>query len=261
MLEHYDHQILRKVIVGIGTLFNNIYLSRYDSSNVEQFRVKVPLAYAPKQKFVVRARSANEDLVNNVKMFIPRMAFEMKSISYDAGRKNPSTNIGAFDKDSQNLKYRFTQVPYFINFDLHIVCRETQDALQIIEQILPYFTPDFSFTIKTIGVDSTIDIPISLVSTVFDEEYEGDFEKIKVFTATLSFRAKASLFGPTKQSKVILESKVNFKDVFASDFSSVSLGATGVTFETMIFTVTGGATAGNIGDPGTIDSQYILWDD
>ena len=121
MLEHYDHQILRKVIVGIGTLFNNIYLSRYDSNNVEQFRVKVPLAYAPKQKFVVRARSANEDLVNNVKMFIPRMAFEMKSISYDAGRKNPSTNMGAFDKDSQNLKYRFTQVPYFVNFDFCIL--------------------------------------------------------------------------------------------------------------------------------------------
>jgi len=267
MLEFFDHGIIKSVVSGFGTLFNDIHLVRYDDTTAEVSRIKVPLSYGPKQKFIVRLeQKGTGDISNPVEMILPRMAFELTNISYDADRKLGSTRrVANATSSTATYRDRLERVPYILSFDFNIMTKNTTEGFQIVEQILPYFGPDFSLTFKDFPVDNKLDVPITIGSVVFNEEYTGDFETRKVFIATLGFTAKIHLYGPVRSSPVILQTITNFVDLDSysvtgattsvSGYDVAQYAITGGTFATVTLTVTGGATAGNIGATGTIDTN------
>ena len=147
---YYYHEIMRKTIVAFGTLFNQINIRHDDASGNTYSDLKVPLAYGPSQKFLARLEQ-QADLNKPVQITLPRMSFEMNNIQYDATRKTGITQtFKAVDKDTSAVKKVFMPVPYNIGFELNILSKLNDDALQIVEQILPYFQPSFNVTIDLI---------------------------------------------------------------------------------------------------------------
>ncbi len=249
MFEYYGHQIIKKIVYGFGSLFNDIYLERRNSDNTTKERIKVPVSYGPKQKFIARANASNSDLTHNFESVLPRIGIEMNGIQYDASRKQSTTQRSAFVFSTTNeLNYRYERVPYTLSFSVHVLCKNTEDALEIVEQILPYFSPEYTVSFSSIGVDSKIDVPISIGSTDFIEEYEGNFEERKIFIATINFTAKFYLYGPTSHTSIIKSTTTNF-----IDWDRIH-SPTGSTLSIVSVSVTGGATAGNIGATGTIST-------
>lgn len=197
--QYYYHEIIRKIIISFGTLFNEIYIKHRDSQNNNISDIKVPLAYGPIQKFLARIEQQPE-LNKPIQITLPRMSFEMNSISYDSSRK---TSVAQTFKvqDGESLKKVFLPVPYNIGFELNIITKLNDDALQIIEQILPFFQPSFNITVNLIdSIGEKKDIPILLDSVNFQDDYEGDFSTRRALIYTLQFTAKAYLFGPIADS-------------------------------------------------------------
>ncbi len=147
---YFYHEIVRKTVVSFGTLFNQIYVKHNDSSGNVESEIKVPLAYGPAQKFLARIEQ-QQDLNRAVQITLPRMSFEMTSISYDATRKSGITQtFKAIDKKSK-VKKVFMPVPYNLGFELNIMTKLNDDALQIVEQILPFFQPAFNITVELVN--------------------------------------------------------------------------------------------------------------
>lgn len=244
MFNHYYHRIFRKVVVGFGTLFNDIYIAKYDDNNEEINRRKVPIAYGPHQKFLARLNQVNspnsgaEDIKNKLEMVLPRMSFQITNITYDPSRKTPSTNKRYRANDDTSLGYRFERSPYNVEITLSVMAKFLDDGLQIIEQILPYFSPDFTITVDQIsGTDEKVDIPIQFTGITMEDNYEGNYEERRVIIFNLSFLVKTYLYGPVRTQGVILDSTVNFKDLDNTDF----------TFEQIQVQVDPGITSGSIG--------------
>jgi len=192
---YFYHNILRKTIIGFGTLFNDIHIKHQTNDGGEFSDLKVALAYGPVQKFLARLEQ-QPDLNKKVQITLPRMSFEMNSISYDATRKAGITQTFKAS-DGTNLKKVFMPVPYNIGFELNILCKLNDDALQIIEQILPFFQPSFTITIDLVdSIGEKRDVPITLDSISFQDDYEGDFTTRRALIYTLQFTAKTYLFGP-----------------------------------------------------------------
>jgi len=196
---YYYHEIIRKTIIGFGTLFNNIYIRHKDRNDEIIDDTKVPLGYGPIQKFVAKIQQ-QEQLTKPIAITLPRMSFEMVSISYDSTRKSGITQ--SFKAlDGENLKKVYMPVPYNIGFQLSILAKLNDDALQIVEQILPFFQPSFNMTIDLINsIGEKRDIPIVLDSVSFTDDYEGDFSSRRALIYTLNFTAKVYLFGPIAES-------------------------------------------------------------
>ena len=147
---YYYHEIIRKTIIGFGTLFNSIRIRHKDSNGTTFSEMKVPLAYGPTQKFLARLEQ-QPDLNKPVAITLPRMSFEMTDISYDATRKSGITQtFKAIDNRDDNMKKVYMPVPYNLGFELSIMCKLNDDALQIVEQILPYFQPAFNLTVDLV---------------------------------------------------------------------------------------------------------------
>ena len=213
---YYYHEIIRKTIIGFGTLFNNIYVKHQDSNNATVQEMKVPLAYGPSQKFLARLEQ-QPDLNKMVAITLPRMSFEMTDISYDATRKSGITQtFKAVDSRDSKLKKVYMPVPYNIGFELSIMCKLNDDALQIVEQILPYFQPSFNLTVDLVqSIGEKRDIPIILESVGFQDDYEGNFDTRRSLIYTLQFTAKTYLFGPVADSSDGLIRKVQV-DMYTS---------------------------------------------
>ena len=201
----FYHETIRKVIVSFGTMFNNINLVRKDSSGNISQSMKVPLAYGPREKFLVRLRE-DADLSKTVAITLPRIGFEITNLSYDPTRK--LNRVQKFKKvkgaKSSQLDTQFMPVPYNIDIELYVMAKQSDDALQIVEQILPYFQPDYTFTINDqpdMGIKR--DVPIILNSIAYEDTYQGDFTTRRALIYTLSFTAKFYLYGPVTSSKVI----------------------------------------------------------
>ncbi|NBP55562.1 hypothetical protein EBU71_03295 [bacterium] len=204
---YYYHEIIRRTVVAFGTVFNDIYIRHKDSSGDSISEIKVPLAYGPIQKFLARIEQQSE-LNKPIAMTLPRMAFEMISIQYDSTRK---TNVTQSFKaiDGQNLKKVYLPVPYNIGFQLNLITKLQDDALQVVEQILPFFQPSFNLTVDLVdSIGEKRDIPIVLDSTSFTDDYEGDFSTRRVLIYTFNFTAKIYLFGPIAESSDGLIRKV-----------------------------------------------------
>jgi len=204
---YYYHEIIRKTIISFGTLFNQIHIRHKDEDGNNISQIRVPLAYAPIQKFLARIQQQPE-LNKPVQITLPRMSFEMVSIQYDATRKAGVTQTFKAC-DNGNIKKVFMPVPYNIGFELSILSKLNDDALQIIEQILPYFQPAFNITVDLIdAIGEKRDIPVTLDSINFQDDYEGDFSTRRALIYTLRFTAKTYLFGPIADSTDGLIKKV-----------------------------------------------------
>ena len=196
---YYYHEIIRKTVISFGTVFNEIYIRHKDSSGDSISEMKVPLAYGPIQKFLARINQQPE-LNKPIAMTLPRMSFEMTSIQYDSTRKSGITQTFKAI-DGNNLKKVFMPVPYNLGFQLNIMSKLQDDALQVVEQILPYFQPSFNLTVDLVdAIGEKRDIPIVLDSVSFTDDYEGDFSTRRVLIYTLNFTAKTYLFGPIADS-------------------------------------------------------------
>jgi hypothetical protein len=192
---YFYHEIIRRTVVAFGTLFNNINIQHKNSSDLTISEIKVPLAYGPVQKFLARIEQQPE-LNKPIAMTLPRMAFEMTSIQYDPTRKSNITQ--SFKTlDGNQLKKVYLPVPYNIGFQLNLMTKIQDDALQVVEQILPFFQPAFNLTVDLVdSIGEKRDIPIVLDSVSFTDDYEGDFSTRRVLIYTFNFTAKTYLFGP-----------------------------------------------------------------
>jgi hypothetical protein len=204
---YFYHEIIRKTIISFGTVFNQIHIVHKDDNGANISQMRVPLAYGPTQKFLARLQQ-QPNLNKPVQITLPRMSFEMNSIEYDPSRKTSVTQ--SFKSlDGQNLKKVYLPVPYNIGFELNILTKLNDDALQIIEQILPYFQPSFNLTINLVdSIGEKRDVPITLNNISFQDDYEGDFSTRRALIYTLQFTAKTYLFGPISDSTEGLIRKV-----------------------------------------------------
>jgi|TARA_Y100000004_G_C8928280_1_gene418675 hypothetical protein len=197
---YFYHEVIRKTVISFGTLFNQIYIRHQDAQSKDISEMKVPLAYGPKQKFLARIEE-QADLNRAVQITLPRMSFEMSSIQYDPTRKTSVTQTFKAIDDNNRVKKVYMPVPYNIGFELNIMTKLNDDALQIIEQILPYFQPSFNITVELVdSIGEKRDIPVILDNIDFQDDYEGDFSTRRALIYTLRFTAKTYLFGPIADS-------------------------------------------------------------
>jgi|GEM_PF-906776 len=204
---YFYNQTTRKYVALFGTLFNQLTIQRQDNSGVTQKDMIVPLSYAPFQKILARVQ-ADPDLLNSKRpaMTLPRMSFEMTNINYDPARKLGTTQkIIKRDKaESDNARnFVYSPVPYNIDFSLYIMTKYAEDATKIMEQIIPFFTPDWTVSAKMIDDVDPFDIPVILNSVTTEDLYEGAFDERQSILYTLNFTLKGWYFGPEKQRKVI----------------------------------------------------------
>lgn len=198
MFGYFYNEVLRRTVIGFGTLFNNITVKHFDDNGSSVSVMKVPLAYGPTQKFLARVEQ-NPNLNKPTQITLPRMSFEFTGLNYDPTRKVTQTQTFLTKKtsDSTSIKKMYMPVPYNMEFELNIMVKLNDDALQIVEQILPYFQPSYNITITLAGdINEKRDVPIILDSVNFTDDYEGDYSTRRALIYTLSFTAKTFLFGP-----------------------------------------------------------------
>lgn len=212
MFTPFYFDLIRKYIICFGTLFNNIRITRTDSNGNVTMLERVPITYGPKDKMLARVvQDPNIDRPTATYP-LPMMSFEITGFDYDGGRKLPTTNRTAYNStDTTKRKYQYVPVPYNISFELNVLSKNSEDGTKIVEQILPYFTPDWTVTAIIIPeMDIRQDIPIILNRVNLDDVYDGEFQQRRSMVWTLHFTLKGYLYGPVKNSKVIKYSNTNF---------------------------------------------------
>jgi T4-like virus Myoviridae tail sheath stabiliser len=202
---------IRKYVILFGTIFNDIRITRTDADGNVVDLFKVPLAYAAKEKMIARFES-DPNIDRPYSVILPRMSFEMVTMDYDGNRKLPTTNRYAVkDTDANYLQYQYTPVPYNIHFRLYVYVKNAEDGTKIIEQILPFFTPDWTASVRLIPeMNITMDIPVILNNINIDDIYDGTFETRRVLVWTLDFTCKGYIYGPIKKQPVIKFANTTF---------------------------------------------------
>jgi hypothetical protein len=213
----FYHQSLRKYVIMFGNMFNDIVVRRYDTANNNVSAVTVPLAYGPKEKFLVRT-TQDPDLDQQVAIQLPRMAFEMTTLNYDGQRRLNSTgrNIKV-TTDEDKLDFNYNPVPYDLQFNLYAYVRNADDGAQILEQIVPYFGPEWTNQVRLIPQTSiTMDVPTILNTVSIEDTYEGDFNNRRALIYTFDFTVKGFFYGPTKRQGIIKRAQIDFGVVTAN---------------------------------------------
>jgi hypothetical protein len=217
---YFYHEKIRKCVSIFGRMFNNLYVLRKNSSGAVISQVKVPLSYAPKAKYLERIRE-NPDLDTDTKVAIklPRMSFEITAFTYDTTRQLAKTsNFNTIGSGPANRQKFFAPVPYTINFQLNIYAKTQDDALQVVEQILPYFNPQYTLTIKPFLVEYPTfreDIPIAIQAVSFTDDFDGQLETRRTIIYTLDFEMKVSFHGPIENKDIIRTSIANINQINA----------------------------------------------
>ena len=210
MFGHFYNQGMRKMTVAFGQVFNNIQIKRQGSDSTIQ-SIRVPLAYAPKEKFLVRLDQQPSLDDRQFAVTLPRMGFEISDIAYVGSRK--LTKVQKFKTTKTNtgvMNFNYMPVPYNISYNLYCFTATAEGGLQIVEQILPYFQPDYTVTINVVpemGIKR--DVPIVLNNINYEDSYSGDFESRRAVIYTLNFTAKTYLYGPASTQKVIRETQAD----------------------------------------------------
>ena len=206
---YFYHQTSRKMVVAFGTLFNTIEVRRTNSAGSVVDTIKVPLSYGPKEKFLTRI-SADPNLNPKIALTVPRMGFELTAMTYDGVRKlnTMGRNVAT---GTTGLKKQFNPVPYNWDFSLYVYVKNAEDGTQILEQILPFFTPEFTVTMNLVSsMSEKRDIPLVLNSVSSEDTYEGDFASRRSIIWTLSFLMKGFLYPSiTDNAKVITDVTVD----------------------------------------------------
>jgi hypothetical protein len=207
---HFYNRTIRKVVVAFGTMFNDILLQRYSvDGTTKQELFKVPLTYGSKEKYITRITS-DPNLTKTISSTVPRISFEMTGMSYDSGRKQVSTLQNFSANTATGIKTQFAPIPYNFDFSMSIFVRNTEDGTQILEQILPFFTPDFNVTVDFIApMDQKYDMPVILNSVSNQVDYEGDFMSTRLIIWNLEFTAKGYIWPPVKSGKIIRQANTS----------------------------------------------------
>jgi hypothetical protein len=201
----FYHGIIRKSIVAFGKLFSDVYIDRREGDSVNGpiiQRLQIPLTYAPKEKWLVRIEQ-DPELNNHTYISLPRMSFEITGYSYDPMRKLAKMQKIQCVKEDGSTEM-FSPVPYNLDVSLYVLTKTQEDALQIIEQILPTFGPEYTLAIRAVPEMNIIqDIPVTLNSISVSDDYDGDFQTRRFVTHTLTFTLKMNLYGNIKGNKPI----------------------------------------------------------
>ena len=209
----FYHATTKNAITIFGSLFNNISLVRIDEkTNKVKQTLKVPLSYAPKDKYIARMQQEPDIDGKSMGVSLPRMAFEIKGLQYDASRK---LNTNTRNTNLSNGKYlrQFNPVPYNIQIDLYLYVKNQEDGLQVVEQILPMFTPHYTVTVNSIPeMGIKYDLPIILNNVSYEDNYDGDFATRREIVWTLSFTLQLNYYGPVdgNESGIIKRTEVSF---------------------------------------------------
>lgn len=221
----FYHQHIRKAIIAFGTIFNNITVQRKNANNEIVQNVRVPLAYSTKQKFLARIASVPTTDTHGVAITLPRIGFEITGLNYNPTRKinllTKNVAVGQGD-DPNTLRSQFTSTPYDMNIALYIFAKNQDDGLQCIEQILPFFNPDFCVTINDIpAMGIKRDLQITLNGIDYEDQYEGGFTQRQSIIWTLNFTLGLNFYGPVEQQGII---RTAIAQTYANDFADYSNG-------------------------------------
>ena len=223
------NRVIRKLVVGFGNLFNEITLVRYNPDLSEAERFLVPIAYATKERYVMRLED-DLNLDKKIQVALPRLSFEMTGLSYDSSRKH-NTNIKNFAQTASGVIGQYNPVPYNFDFSLYLYVRNIEDATQVIEHIVPYFTPDYTMKLNLIPEMGIVkEIPVILNNTSHEIIYEGDREQeTRMIIWTLNFTVKGFIFGKTSTSNVIKTSITNIlNDIGPDDIVAFNMSTPGI---------------------------------
>ena len=215
----FYNQTIRRYIVAFGNMFNDLVVQRINSAGTTVQTIAVPIAYGPKEKFLVRIKQ-DPNLDQSVALQLPRMGFEMTGLTYDGTRRLSATtkNVAFNSSDLKKMKYQYVPVPYNIDMTLSIFVKNADDGAQIIEQIIPYFGPEWNNTINLIPeMGIKMDVPTILVGVAVDDTYEGDFIARRALVYTITFTMKGWFFGPVKRAGVIKRTQVDLGVVYAAN--------------------------------------------
>ena len=282
MFTPFYNESIRKLIVAFGSLFNNIQVQNTNSSGNKEL-IRVPLSYGPKEKFIRRIEEASSiSDSTKVQITLPRLGFNITGIAYDGQRKRNTLGKRFNFKDSNNAgtsggypSFSFSEVPYNFNISLYSFTRNMTDNLQIMEQILPYFTPEFNVTVNFGTLNPKVDIPVILTGVNLEEEFEGDYDTRRNLTAQYDFTVKSSVFGQVKQKHTVLYTETTFFDLVGDNYklsgptgalsrvdvgvsgtsSGINTMATGGNFTTFTNVYVQGSSAG--GNTGSGSQHFI----
>ena len=210
--QYFYNESLRKCIIAFGSMFNGIYITRKNASGSDSQSLKVPLAYGPKQKFMVRL-DADPNLDQKVAITLPRIGFEIAGFDYDPSRKlnriiKRKKVSNTTDKALKQMNTQYSPVPYNLNFELFVMTKNSDDGIQIVEQILPFFQPEYTVTINAVPeMDVVRDVPIVLNNIGYEDTYTGSFTERRAIIYTLNFTAKAYVYGPVTTAKPITKAE------------------------------------------------------
>ena len=213
---YFYHERIRKSVATFGSLFNNIYVLRKNAAGAVISQAKVPLSYAPQQKFSERIRE-NPNLPGStqVALKLPRMSFEITSVTYDQGRQLQRNNDFITQGSTNLVRNKFNSyTPYTIGFSLNAYAKTQDDALQIVEQILPFFSPQYTLTIKPLADFQELkeDVPVTITGVTFSDDFEGSLEQRRTIIYTLDFEMKVNFYGPIAEKNVIRSAITNVFD-------------------------------------------------
>ena len=232
----FYHGIIRKTIVAFGSLFSDIYIDRKKDGSVTGEtiqRLQIPLAYAPKEKWIVRLEQ-DPTLENHTYVTLPRMSFEITGYTYDSARKTTRMQKITCGDGSNSASFMYSPVPYNVDISLYILTKTQEDAMQIIEQILPTFTPEYTLTINAVpDMNVKQDIPVILNSITVQDDYDGDFQTRRFVTHTLTFTLKTNLYGAVSGSGIIATVNAN-------------IGINDINNPNRVYSATGDSTEGTI---------------
>lgn len=239
----FYNESIRKIVIAFGSLFESVYVTRYETDGTEKEKIRVPLSYGSKEKFIWRLSQESSLSKNSrVQIVLPKLGFEITTMLYDPTRKLNRT-MQRSNVVNGVFKKMYTEVPYNINFSLYAFTRNMDDMLQIIEQIVPYFAPDYTITVKMNDLHQAVDVPFVLNNTTLNEDYEGTFDTRRALISTFDFTAKTYIYPQICGStgSIIERSDVNFFDDTGTTYDHYvgDVGYTGDVITGSITQVTG----------------------
>lgn len=227
MFTHFKNDSIRKLVIAFGSIFNGVQLEQTDENNNERI-FTVPISYGPKEKFVKRLTEPSSiSDKTRIEISLPRMSFELSQLAYDPLRKMNKMNKKISEMGSDgNVSTSYSEVPYNFVFNVSVYTRNLEENYQIMEQILPYFSPEFIVSLKMNTLNSSVDVPISIINTTLTQEYEGDFSTRRFIVSSYQFIAKSYIYGKITTGAAIQNINFNIYDINGITLMS-ELGITG----------------------------------
>lgn len=217
----FYHSTLRKTVVAFGNLFSNVKIARENNAGVVTQTIHVPIAYGPKDKAIVRTDS-DPNLDQHTYTTVPRLSFEILGYQYDSSRKLNKLNKISCQTSDGTRSVMFTPAPYSVDVALYLLTKTTEDAFQVLEQILPLFTPEYTLSIKTVPEFNIIDnVPVTLNSVSVEDDYDGSFEKRRFITHTFMFNLKVNFYNEVKTQGIIKEVIVNVTENPSATYTAI----------------------------------------